>query len=150
MADREVDQALAMDLFLSEGPMSLGTWTRLCIQRGVFSDEFEATALFREGRRRLKQIASEKDARGLPQLGQTCATEPGTGEPIYDQPDLWERDTWLLQIKTRLTMRDANHEQAKHFINFYEARFGEPCPLRPSLERVEELAYDDDAAAVDF
>lgn len=140
---KEFDSERALDLHREYGNLSFTSWARICLDHGVFSDEFQAKASLRAARSKLTTFAREEDSdTGLPRLGQTTKSDDN-GDPIVVQPDLWDRDDALLHIETRLKNRNAAHDRLMRMIEWFEDRFGGPCPFRPQAERLPDLEYDE-------
>lgn len=135
---KEFDSDRALQLHHEYGAMSFTTWARVCLDHGVFSEEFRAKATHEAARRRLSSWARDEDpSTGLPRLGQTTKNDEH-GEPIVVQPELWDRDDALLHIEVRLKNRDAQHVRLMRMIEWFEDRFGGVCPFRPDAERLPE------------
>lgn len=142
---KEFDSERAMDLHREYGALSFTSWARVCLNEGVFSEEFVAKATLRAARSTLTTFAREEDDAGLPRLGQTTKKDED-GEPIVVQPDLWDRDDALLHIEVRLKNRDAQHLRLLKMVEWFEDRFGGTCPFRPQVERLPGLEYEDTAS----
>lgn len=139
---KEFDGARALQLHEEYGAMSFKTWARVCLEHGVFSEEFRAKATQEAARQRLATWAREEDSgTGLPRLGQTTKNDEH-GEPIVVQPELWDRDDALLHIEVRLHNRNAQHVRLMRMIEWFEDRFGGVCPFRPEAERLPDLDYE--------
>jgi hypothetical protein len=141
----DFDSARAIQLYHEYGDLSFNTWARVCLDHGVFSEAFKAQAAFRRACSTLKQFAREEDAEtGLPRLGQTTKTDEA-GDPIIRQPELWDRDDALLHIRVRLENRNAQHLRLIKIVEWFEDRFGGPCPYRAQIARLPDCDYDDTA-----
>lgn len=140
---KEFDSNRAMDLHREYGGLSFTSWARVCLENGVFSEEFTAKANLKAARSALTTFAREENEVGLPRLGQTTKTD-NEGEPIVVQPDLWDRDDALLHIEVRLRNRDAAHMRLLKMVEWFEDRFGGTCPYRPQVERLPGLDYGDE------
>lgn len=138
---KDFDSSRALQLHDEYGAMSFNTWARVCLDHGVFSEEFRAKASLKAARETLTTWAREENPdTGLPRLGQTTKNDEN-GEPIVVQPDLWDRDDALLHIEVRLNNRDAQHVRLMKMIEWFEDRFGGTCPFRPQAERLPDLDY---------
>jgi len=140
---KEFDGERAMQLHEEYGGLSFTSWARVCLEHGVFSEEFRAKANLKAARSTLTSFAREENDAGLPRLGQTTKKDED-GEPIVRQPDLWDRDDALLHIEVRLKNRDRQHLRLLRMVEWFEDRFGGPCPYRPHVERLPGLEYGDE------
>lgn len=138
----------AVDAILEEyGSLTIETAASIYRQRGYVSEEYAASATLRRLEKDIEKYWREDDERGLPRCGRMNEHDADSGKRLYAPPDLWGRADALLNIGERIKQRDANHLKALRLVEWFEDRFGGPCPLRPALERLPDLRYDDEAEA---
>jgi hypothetical protein len=133
----------AAEIMQEYGGLSLKSWARISIQRGVFSEEFNAGALQVRAERELAKFSREDDEYGLPRFGRTTMADDD-GDPIYAQRELWDRDSALLNIQARVENYLAAGVRTLKLVEWFEDRFNEPCPFRPDLDRRPGIDYGDD------
>lgn len=124
-----------LDVFRSAGePLSTRTLALRCISEGVFPEDWQANALVRAAQEECRSVLKGCDIHGLPFAGKTTLSDDD-GAPLWVQRDLWDFDTYALNIGEYLRQRDQNHEKALLLRNECRSRFGR-APAIPGLDGI--------------
>lgn len=122
-----------LKVFRSAGePLSTRTLARRCIEEGVFPEDWQANALVRAAQEECRSVLKGCDIHGLPFAGKTSRSDDG-GAPLWVQREMWDFETYALNIEEYLRQRDQNHEKALLLRNECQSRFGR-TPEIPGLE----------------
>jgi hypothetical protein len=113
-----------LDLFRGgDGPVSTRMLAHRCLDAGVFDQEWQESAVIRAAQEECRGVLKGCDIHGLPIAGKTAETDD-TGAPLWVQRELWDYDTYALNIGEYANQRDRNHEKALLLRNECRRKFG--------------------------
>lgn len=111
-------------VFADVGPVSTRTLARKCIDADVFDAAWLESATVRAVQRECRKALRETDGIGLPFAGKTTETDDD-GSPVWAQRELWDRETYYLNIEQHIDQRDRNHDRAVLLHNECLRKYGE-------------------------
>lgn len=119
----------------SDGPLSTRALALRCIDNGVFPTEWLQSASVRAAQEECRSVLKSCDIHGLPIAGKTSQRDED-GAPLWLQREMWDYDTYALNISQYLDKRDQNHQKALLLQDACRKKFGMAPPL-PGLDASE-------------
>lgn len=98
-------------VFRENPPASTRTTAQRCIDAGVFSQEWLESAAIRSAQAAVRKALKTCDIQGLPIAGKTNVVDDN-GAPVWVQRELWDYDTYALNIGQYVDQGDANYQKA--------------------------------------
>lgn len=124
-----------LEVFRSAGePLSTRTLALRCMDEGVFPDDWRANALVRAAQDECRSVLKDCDIHGLPFAGKTNRSDDDGG-PLWIQREMWDFETYALNIHEHLDQRDKNHQKALLLQADCRRKFGR-APAIPGLDSV--------------
>jgi hypothetical protein len=127
-----------LDLFRGgDGPVSTRMLARRCLDAGVFDEEWRESAVVRAAQEECRGVLKGCDIHGLPFAGKTSGSDDD-GAPLWVQREMWDFDTYALNITEYANQRDRNHEKALLLRDECRRKFGR-APSISGLDGVGEV-----------
>lgn len=111
--------------------MSTMRTTLACVDAGVIPESWIRNAGIRAAQNEVREALRECDIRGLPFAGRT-AEKDEDGAPVWEQRELWDYPTYVLNIEQHVTLARTNQEKAALMAHECHEKFGR-SPRVPML-----------------